>query len=314
MPHTILVDGNNLGFAGMSMPRLTSGERDTQSIFSVIKRIRDIFAYNPTSNIIVLWDGRSWRKDFYKEYKANRETTEKAIEARKEYYIQKEQIIRGLELLGVRQVWGTNQEADDMAAMLSKSLSMKGEQVTLMTADKDWQQLVDKNVSWLDIIHAKSCNLKNFNEVTGFENSELFIEAKCILGDPSDNIKGINGIGPKALEGIYSAYDSFGDFLHHLEVDRAHAVSEWLLAKGKTMPKALRELDIEAARNKLSDNKVLVDLHTVVKPKIDKIVDKRGKFDIKEFEEFCYEHAFLSITKNIKTFIKPIQESKYVNK
>lgn len=298
----------------MGNPRLSAGERDTQGIFSVINKVQRIVAENPNANVIVLWDGKSWRKDIYTEYKANRVKTEKDVQAREDYYEQKKEILKGLELLGVRQMWGTNMEADDLAGILTNALKDKGK-VTVMTADKDWQQLVTgDNVVWHDSINNRWLTHKEFCKTTGFIDAEQFIEGKCILGDAGDNIKGIHGVGPKAVEGIYQLYASFETFLHMFVTYPDQVMKDWKATNGKMMPKALRELDIAAARDTFAKNLVLMDLGTSARPRIDKMIDNKGKLDEDGFEEFCHRNAFLSIRRRMDEFLEGFKQNKYVSK
>lgn len=310
----VLVDTNNLGFSGMANPTLSVGGRDTQAIFSVIKRMRSILTFNNGANVICLWDGRSWRKSLDTTYKANREVTEEQRLAREAYFEQQKYIKRGLNLLGIRQVSASNMEADDMAAMLSKKYSDGGEKVKLITADKDWLQLIDKNISWFDIIRVQECDCNNFQSFTDTQDIEEFIETKCILGDVSDNIKGISGVGPKTLQNVYKLYDSFYHLLDGLNSDRQYVTDIWQDTLGKKLPKVLRELNTLEALETLNKNKILIDLHTTERPKIDRIDNISGKLDKQAFEEFCYENSFLSITKDLDRFLEPFENNKYVNK
>lgn len=306
MAHLVLVDGNNLGFAAMAAPKLNAGERDTQSIFTTIRKVRNIFFDNPNAMIMVLWDGRSWRHGIYGEYKANREKTDKQVEDRKAYYEQANAIRKGLRLLGVTQVSASNMEADDLAYTATKAWEAKGGTVSLITADKDWQQLVSKQTTWKDTTHDRYCNWRNFQEVTGFKDQAQFIEAKCILGDAGDNIKGINGIGEKTLEKIYQMTDSFIDFLFWT---KESVEAGWLHYHGKNPPKIIREFDAVLAARTIKENLKLVDLGTPYRPPAVNLVKDRQPLDEEGFTTFCYENSFLSITKDMEKFIRPIKEN-----
>jgi DNA polymerase-1 len=297
----------------MSNPILLAGERQTQSVFAVIQKVQNVVAQHPNANIIVLWDGKSWRKDIYTEYKANRGKTEKEQAARAAYFDQKTEIMKGLELLGVRQMWGTNMEADDLAGLLTEKLASKGK-ITLMTADKDWQQLVAPNVIWHDVINSRLCDAASFKTVTGFNDREQFLEAKCILGDAGDNIKGIMGVGPKAVEGIYKMSDDFESFLYCLRDYPDELMIRWKQTIGKIMPKALRELDVPSAWNQFEFNMELVDLNTKARPTIAKMIDDKGRLDLDKFKEFCHKNAFSSIVRRFDQFVEAFQQNAYITK
>lgn len=311
--HFILVDGNNWGFAGMQGPKLSAGEKDTQAIFTVMKKARYTVEQHPTSHVIVLWDGKSWRKDIYPEYKANRTKTDKQNDARSAYKEQVGDIKKGLSLLGIRQMSANNLEADDLAYSLVKKLNSIGGRVTLLTADQDWQQLVNPQTVWVDGIHGKRCDIHNFEDITGFLHADQFIEAKAILGDAGDNVKGLNGVGEGTLSKIYQDYQYFSDFLNDLQVGRAAEIDAWKERHGKVMPKVLRELDVDAAFETLNYNLKLVDLGTDARPATVGLRDDKGKLDEEAFEGFCYKLAFMSITKDFDRFMLPFKENKYVS-
>lgn len=311
MKHLILIDGNSWGFAGMANPKLSAGMVDTQSVFSVLRRVREVYFNNQFARIFVLWDGRSWRKDIYNDYKANREQTEKQKEARRSYYTQAKLIKEGLLYLGVEQIQAANMEADDLAAMAVRNWTecYPENRVTLLTADKDWHQLVSPQVKWEDNIHDKTCSYETFQEVTGFKDTQQFVEAKCVLGDRGDNIFGVDGIGEKRLKAIYELYDSFDDFLNIAE---SKVVSDWQDKFGKACPKVIRDLDRSYAKAVLKKNMVLVDLYTPARPSVTGRVITYEKPNFDQFKSFCYEAAFMTIIKQFDKFILPFKENTHV--
>jgi 5'-3' exonuclease len=304
MSHLILVDGNNLGFSGMANPRLTAGDKNTHSTFTFIRKIRRIFLDNPDAYIMVLWDGRSWRNDVLKTYKANREVTDKQIADRKAYYLQKDDIHMALRHLGVCQVKADNWEADDLAAMYAKS--WKGDKCTLMSGDKDWLQLVDEKTIWVDPIHDRQCTNLNFTAFTGCKDRTQFIEQKCILGDAGDNIKGIHKVGEKTLEKLYQIYESFYDFLYDEDRDIT-----WKEHFGTNLPSALDQPIFEMQQI-MSKNEDLMYLGGTATPKPLNLVQSRPTLNEENFKEFCYRNAFMSFLKDLDLFLKPFRGNKFV--
>jgi DNA polymerase-1 len=316
MKRLILIDGNNWGFAGMANPRLSAGDRDTQAIFSVLKRIRTVYEEHPEALVMVLWDGRSWRHDIYSEYKANREKHQSQIDIKSAYLEQKTDIMLGLRLLGVTQVSASNLEADDLAEILTRNAQKNNTLVTLMTADHDWMQLVRPGVSWINLIHNQSCRSASFERDTatkdakGYKDPAQFVDAKCVLGDAGDNIKGVMGVGPKALEALYSIYPHFDAFLYEIDTYGIEYVTdEWRKRVGKMMPKKLREIDVAATREVLAKNRRLMDLATPDRPQATGLRKDRAPLDRKAFEQFCNRNSFRSITMQLDKFIKPFEEN-----
>lgn len=302
--HLVLVDGNNIGFAAMSSgPKLSAGSRNTHGTFTFIKRMRNIYLDNPDALILVLWDGRSWRKDLFEEYKDKRESTTQQQKTRSEYYDQKPDMQKALKTLGVSQCFSINMEADDLAEIYSRK--WKGDKVTLISGDQDWIQLVDDKVTWYDIIRERTVTSENFTEFTGYKDAAQFVEAKSVLGD-KDEVPGIKGVGPKILEVIYNDFKMpFREFLDYRMAYPKESQEEWLRLTGKKMPKVLRESNATETFKQLEFNDKLGDLRTLHRPEPINLKREKSKLDIAAFEEFCYSLAFMSIARNLDTFVKP---------
>lgn len=311
MSHLVLVDGNNLGFAGMANPKLTAGNQATHGTFTFIRKIRQVYLDHPKAFIMVLWDGSSWRKDIYKEYKEKRQSTQKQQVAREEYYDQKPDMQKVLTLLGVPQCFSINMEADDLAEIYSRR--WKGKKVTLVSGDMDWIQLVDERTTWHDPIRERTVNLDNFKEFTGYKDAAQFVEAKSILGD-KDEVPGIKGIGPGYVEQLYKGWGSIRHFLKHKEDDFQGCMQRYTSATGKKCPKVLRELDRKETEALLAFNDKLGDLRTKHRPEPINLNRKQMKPDIAGFEDLCYKLSFLSITRKLEVFVGPFIHNTYTLK
>jgi DNA polymerase-1 len=302
--HLILVDGNNLGFAAMANPRLHAGDKATQSTFSVIKTVRNLFLDNPNALIMILWDGRSWRKDFLKDYKANRVVTEKQVSDREAYYEQKNHIVQGLDLLGVTQCSASNMEADDLAEIYASKWQGR---VTLLSGDKDWLQLVNERTTWVDPIRGRQCTHLNFEAFTGCKNRQQFLERKYILGDVGDNVKGVPGLGEKTLDKLYYIWDSIGCYLAD-----SSPHTKWQEAHDEKLPTRLSSIAADLIFDVLCKNESLMNLSTISRPKPLNMVRRRQNLNSESFRAFCYENAFISLLKDYDKFLQPFKENKYV--
>jgi DNA polymerase-1 len=303
--HLILVDGNNLGFAAMANPRLHAGDRPTQSTFGVIRSLHKLFIDNPDALVMILWDGRSWRHNFFSDYKANREVTEKQTADRQEYYKQKNTLVQGLDYLGITQCSASNMEADDLAEIYARK--WKGDKLTLLSGDKDWLQLVDERTTWLDPIRNRQCTNLNFESFTGCKDVKQFLERKYILGDAGDNIKGLNGVGEKTLDKLYQIWDSITNYL----VD-SQPHMKWQTIHGEKLPSRLTSLNPDDVFDVLTRNETLMNLSTVSRPEPINMVRRRQNLDTESFRAFCYENAFISLLKDYDKFLQPFKENKYV--
>jgi 5'-3' exonuclease len=144
--------------------------------------------------VVVVWEGGyDHRSAIYPEYKKTRKPNTQ------EFREQRKLVQELLELLGVEQVHAEGYEGDDMGAWLVHNL---GCPTLLYSNDKDWLQLVGPGVS----IYQKSpysegkkhsrveITREKFEHYTGWPSPELYLKAKCIMGD-KDEVPGIDGIG-----------------------------------------------------------------------------------------------------------------------
>jgi 5'-3' exonuclease len=294
----------------MTGPKLAAGDKLTQGTFTFIKQIRKIYLDHPNALIMVLWDGRSWRKDVDDNYKAKRESTEEQQEIREAYFKQKRDMTNALTFLGVPQCIADNMEADDLAQIYSRT--WKGKKVTLWSGDKDWLQLVDERTDWYDPIMNRHCNSYNFEAFTGYKNAEQFVQAKCLTGD-KDEVPGFKGIGPGAVEKMFNVWESFYDFMAEA-ASGEDVCSKWQEANCRKMPNPVYQLTLKpmAAEEEFEKNRVLADLTTVARPAPIGLRRVQNEQDEEAFKTLCYENAFLSFLKDYDRFLQPFKENKFV--
>lgn len=190
----LLIDGQNLLYRAHFSSNLTDRkQRPVSGTFGVMRMTRNIIKkFNP-DKVVIAWDeGKSkQRLKLYPEYKANRINRDPQM--RKDI---SRQMLACRELFGslpIRQIWVEGIEADDIIGVLCDKL--KGKKV-ILTNDQDMIQLVQKGVSlWLPK-QEKLLTVKTVDGFLGFPVRD-YVLWKSMVGDSSDNIKGIKGIGPK---------------------------------------------------------------------------------------------------------------------
>jgi len=101
-------------------------------------------------------------------------------------------------------------EADDIAAYVTRKALKKGYKIWLMSSDKDWDLLVDNNVSRFSYVTRKEITLDNWSEHYDYDPSD-HISIKCLTGDSGDNIPGVPGIGPKKAHALVREFGSTYD-------------------------------------------------------------------------------------------------------
>ena len=302
MRNKIIIDGNSMGFHHHQCGAvLKAGDQMTQGVFGMLKAIHQIAESRPGCGIVVLWDGRSWRKDECVEYKAKREDTAKQRDQRSTYQSQTPFIKRGLSALGVAQAMAFNLEADDLAAILAPRYAAKGERVWLYTKDRDWLQLVQPGVVWIDHANFKRVSIKTFEEETGYPTREQFSQAKALAGDNSDNLPGVGGIGDVKAKVIMQTWGSVEAFL-------ADPAPVW--PASKNMPKAVAEFHALPEKQEVFQrNMRLMNLVTTdhLPAPVDLRIDK-GQYDEAKFSRLCAELAFHSILERLPKFLSPFMK------
>ena len=171
--------------------------------------------FDPT-RVIIVWDGKGGsanRKNIDPNYKAQRATsriTHWGLYDNKEEETEAliGQLFRTqdyLECLPLQQIVIEKLEADDIIAYLAKRASNAGKKVTIVSSDKDFYQLIDKNIEVYAPVKKKTFTLNNIKEEIGVLPQNYNI-VKALLGDNSDNIPGVKGLGIKT---ILSEWKSF---------------------------------------------------------------------------------------------------------
>lgn len=109
-------------------------------------------------------------------------------------------------------------EADDIAAyIVSRRKHFKLSQIWLISSDRDWQLLVDKGVSQFSYVTRKEFTVDNWHEHYDFAR-DSYISIKCLMGDPGDNVPGVDKIGPKTAAKLVDQYGSTYDIIAALPI------------------------------------------------------------------------------------------------
>jgi 5'-3' exonuclease len=251
-----------------------------------------MMALYATHKPIVLWDGASWRTKMFAEYKLNREKADtihekRMLAAKDEFARQRDAIKKGYNLLGIDQVQAFNMEADDLAAIMTDLYVKRGDKVVLLTGDRDWIQLVQPGVIWVDPINDRKVTMSNFEEMTGVADPSQFVEAKCLMGDQGDNIPGVGKVGEKGAKEFLATFGSFANF-SNMALDGSLDV--------KKLPKKYRDLaEDEGKRIIFSRNMALMDLRTKDRPAPINLRVTAGEPDADKFKVYCTTLLFKSI-------------------
>lgn len=167
-----------------------------------------------------------YRKEIYPEYKQNRKDKHElqTEEEKLQFELFFEEFTNTLNRLAEETEYPVVRfpgvEADDVAAyIVANRKSYKSiKNIWLISSDKDWDLLIDNNVSRFSYVTRKETTLENWNTHYDFE-PEDYISIKCLTGDTGDNVIGVNGIGPKRAQSLVSTYGSCWDIIASIPLD-----------------------------------------------------------------------------------------------
>ncbi|MDR2723963.1 MAG: hypothetical protein LBB25_02010 [Holosporaceae bacterium] len=198
----ILVDGSGFIYrAYYALPQLTNKDGHPAGavfgfcsmLISLLKKHKVLTETMFGSDLfcVVFDSGRdTFRSKIYSEYKGNRQATPEELK------LQIPMLRDACEAFGIPTVNKKGFEADDIIATYSKKLSERGYEVKIISSDKDLMQLITDDIYIFDPIKSKVIKADEVWESYGVLPSQM-IFLQALMGDISDNIPGIKGIGPK---------------------------------------------------------------------------------------------------------------------
>lgn len=267
----VLIDGHSLAYRAFhALPadlQSPSGEL-TNASYGFMLMLLTVLEEEKPNYIIVCFDkGPSFRVDVYDEYKAHREKMPDEMRG------QMARVREIVEAFGMPIVELEEYEADDLLGTLSRQGAEQGLDVLIVTGDRDALQLVDDHITVLtsgrrfsDTIHY---TVDAVRERYGLEPEQL-IDLKALIGDRSDNIPGVKGVGEKGATSMLQEYESLDSIYDHLEelstryqnALRAGKAEAYLSRRlGRIVKDAPVELDLATAQTtKGFDREKLLDL------------------------------------------------------
>ena len=213
----ILVDGSSYLYrAYHALPPLTNSKNQpTGAIKGVISMIKKILIDHPESPLAVVFDakGKTFRHDMYSEYKANRPPMPEDLVQ------QIEPIHKIISLMGIKLIMIPGVEADDVIGTLAEQARQKKLNAVISTGDKDMTQLVCENVSVVNTMSGELLDESGVLKKFGV-GPELITDYLALIGDKSDNVPGVDKVGPKTavkwlneysdIEGVKENSESIG--------------------------------------------------------------------------------------------------------
>ena len=220
MEKVVLVDGNNLLFRSYyataysgNLMRNSKGF-PTNGLYGLVNMLNKIIKEENPKYMLVAFDkGKTFRHDKYKEYKDGRIKTPEDLLM--QFKVAKELV----PLMGIKCFEIDNYEADDIIGTYSKIISNDDKyEGLIVSSDKDLLQLINFNIN-VKLLKSKDYIMMDentFKETYGIDPIKM-IDLKGLMGDSSDNIPGVKGIGEKTALKLLQKYDSVEGIYENIE-------------------------------------------------------------------------------------------------
>jgi len=216
-----LLDAYALIFRGyyalIKNPRINSKGQDTSAIMGFTNSLFDVIKREQPDHLAVCFDkdGSKERKEIYEDYKANRDETPDVIR-------QSIPIIKDiLKAMHIPVIEISGMEADDIIGTLAKQAEKENYKIYMVTPDKDFGQLVSENIfMYRPARMGNAIEIWGIPEVQkrfGVERPEQVIDYLGMMGDASDNIPGLPGVGDKTAKKFIKQFDSMEGLLDNID-------------------------------------------------------------------------------------------------
>jgi len=210
----ILVDGSSYLYrAYHALPPLENSKKQpTGAVKGVISMIKKILIDHPESDLAVVFDakGKTFRHEIYPEYKANRPPMPEDLVS------QIEPIHKIIELMGIKLIMISGVEADDVIGTLAEQARKKKLDTVISTGDKDMTQLVCENVSVVNTMTGELLNESGVKKKFGVP-PEHITDYLALIGDKSDNVPGVEKVGPKTAVKWLDEYTNLKNIIKNSE-------------------------------------------------------------------------------------------------
>ncbi|UCD11233.1 MAG: DNA polymerase I [Nitrospinaceae bacterium] len=246
-PQTLyLIDGSSYifrAFFAIRQPLSTSRGLPTNALYGFINMLQKVVREEKPDYLAVVFDSKekTFRHKMYPEYKAHREVPPEDLAKQFPYF---EPLVAAYNIATLRM---PGYEADDIIGTLAAQGEKKGLHVVIVSGDKDMMQLIGPRVHMLDTMKDKIFREKDVEEKFGVGPAQV-IDVMGLMGDSSDNIPGVKGVGPKTATEL---------------IQKFHSMEELYTRIGEIDKKKLKE-KLETDRENARLSKQLVTIDTAV--------------------------------------------------
>ncbi|MCE3223374.1 MAG: polA [Nitrospira sp.] len=244
MPTLYLIDGSAYIYrAFFALPPLSNSKGlQTNAVFGFTTMMLKVLRDHRPDYIAVVFDekGPTHRHEAFKEYKAQRPPMPQGMSAQIPYI---HRVVEALALPVIRQ---EGYEADDLIGTLARKAEAEGLEVAIVTSDKDMFQLLTSKTRIYDPVKDKWFGEADSRARFGVEPARV-VEIMGLMGDTSDNIPGVKGIGEKTAVKLITQFGTIEELLNRLEEVTPPKTKNLLLEQGENarMSKRLATIQVD---------------------------------------------------------------------
>ena len=201
-----LIDGSSYifrAFFGVRQQLSTSNGFPTNALYGFINMLQKVIRDEKPDYLVVAFDSpdKTFRHKIYPNYKANRDAPPEELSRQFPYF---EPLVTAYGLSSIRR---PGFEADDIIGTLAKKGQQKGLDIVIVSGDKDMMQLISPHIYMLDTMKNKKFMDKEVVEKFGVQADKV-VEVMGLMGDSSDHIPGVTGVGPKTAAELIRKFGS----------------------------------------------------------------------------------------------------------
>jgi len=279
MPKVFLIDGSSYIYrAFFAIGHLSNSKGfPTNAIYGFTNMLLKVLRDRGAEYAALAFDapGPTFRHEVFGEYKANRPSMPEDLRIQIPFI---KEIVSALRLPILEK---EGYEADDLIATLARKLEREGTETVIVSGDKDLMQLISSHVTMYDPMKDKTFQVPEVRERFGV-SPEKVVEVMGLMGDTSDNIPGVPGIGPKTAGQLIEEFGSIAELLKNID-------------KVKNA-KVRASLDRYAEQARLSRELATLDSDAPLDWTLENL--RRGEPDRKKLQEIFKEMEFSKLLKD----------------
>jgi DNA polymerase-1 len=248
-----LIDGYGFVFRAFhALPPLTRDDgTPVGAVYGFTNMLIKLLANLEVSHIAMVFDSgaKTFRNDLYPEYKANRPPCPEDL-------IPQFPIIREVaEALNITILEKVGFEADDLIATVAKQASREDFEVIIVSSDKDLMQLIDDKIIMYDALKNRMITPREVEEKFSVKPSQV-LDVLALMGDASDNVPGVRGIGPKTAAELINKYQTLEILfknLHEIKQEKRRQTLEGGIQSAKLSKQLIKLCETVPVSNNMQD-------------------------------------------------------------